>query len=88
MAGDYIQLAQLVKNNNIKVNLVAINVSTQPEKAEQMHLEDGYPSIRLYRGNNHYTEFGKEGYTLFKTYKKPDLLQYLKQNKVDIKNTK
>ena len=88
MAGDYKQLAEVVKHNNIKVNIFAINVSMQPEKTEQMHLEDGFPSIRLYRGNNHYTEFGKEEYSSFKTYNKPDLLQYLKQNKVDIKNAK
>ena len=59
-----------------------------PEKAEQMHLEDGFPSIRLYRGNNHYTEFGKDEYSKFKSYSKADMLQFLNENKVEIKHKK
>ena len=50
------------------VSLYAINISEQPEKAEQMKLEDGYPSIRLYRGANHYVEFGKDDFSSFKNF--------------------
>ena len=52
----------------MQVSLYAINVAQYPEKTEQMKIEDGFPSIRLYRGANHFVEFGKEDFSMFKNF--------------------
>ena len=52
-----------MESDHVPVNLYAINVSVQPEKIEQLKIDDGFPSIRLYRGANHYVEFGKDDFS-------------------------
>ena len=88
MAPEFVKFAQAVEKDKIPVNLVSVNIGQQPEKVEQMHLEDGIPAIRLYRGNNHYTEYGKEEYSHFKQWAHKDFLQYLTENNVPTKAKK
>ena len=52
-----------MKKDRLPINLIAINISSQPEKIEQLHIDDGFPAIRLYRGGNHYVEYGKDEFT-------------------------
>ena len=82
MAPEFISLSKMIKDQNIPVNIVAINVQVQPEKIEQLHLEEGLPNIRLYRGNNHYTEFGKEEYSHLKKWNLSEMTEFLKENNV------
>ena len=66
----------------MRVSLYAINVAAYPEKAEQMKIEDGYPSIRLYRGANHFVEFGKEEFNIFKTFDVQSIKKFLEMNNI------
>ena len=60
MKPEFEKFSNWVTDNQIPINLFAVNVQSQPEKIEQLRIEDGLPNIRLYRGNNHFEEFGKE----------------------------
>mmetsp|Transcript_17797 Transcript_17797/g.30166 ORF Transcript_17797/g.30166 Transcript_17797/m.30166 type:complete len:87 (+) Transcript_17797:626-886(+) len=83
MQQQFVKLSNKIASQKMRVKLASINLLDSPEKIEQMRIEGGLPNLRLYRGGNHFEEFGREDFADLNDFTLDQMAQFLKGNKVE-----